>query len=251
MNIKKIAKKNLSTQVKEVLLNEIANENFIKNGQLPNEILLADLLGVSRITIRDALKSLEQEGYITRTAGRGTFANYEALNIKSRISNSYAFFELIELNGYQPSSKVFAMEKGPVSTDILDKLKTEDEPVYIRKVLFYADGIPAVYCENYINSNFMNDSILDEGLMEDNAFLNTLKKNYNFPDTAYDIAIIVPSLIDKPLAKLFKKDENEPCLLIESTIYNLDHIPLIYSKEYYNNEIIQFSEIRVNNFIKP
>ena len=97
----------------------------------------------------------------------------------------------------------------------------------------------------------MNDSILEAGLMEDNFFLNTLKKTYDFPDTAYDIATIVPSLVDKPLAKLFNKKENEPCLLIESIIYNLDHIPLIFSKEYYNNEIIQFSEIRVNNFIKP
>ncbi|WP_162473847.1 UTRA domain-containing protein [endosymbiont 'TC1' of Trimyema compressum] len=61
----------------------------------------------------------------------------------------------------------------------------------------------------------------------------------------------MPSLVDKELAKLFNKEEKEPCLLIESIIYNLDNQPLIYSKEYYNNEIIQFSEIRVNNFIRP
>ena len=67
------------------------------------------------------------------------------------------------------------MQKGSVPTTILDKLKIEDEPIYIRKVLFYADGVPAIYCENYINGNFMNDSILEAGLKEDNSFLNTLK----------------------------------------------------------------------------
>lgn len=251
MNLQKVTKKNLSTQVKEILLKQITDEDFGKNQQLPNEILLADSLGVSRITIRDALKSLEQDGYITRTAGRGTYANYEATRIKSRISNSYAFHELLKSNGYVPSSKVIAMEKEKVPADIINKLKTKDNDlIYIRKVLFFADGVPAVYCENYIDGDLMDDSILESGLTEDNSFLNTLKNTYHFPDTAYDIATILPAVMDKELATLFNKKENEPCLFIESTIYGLNHRPMIYSKEYYNNDIIQFSEIRVNNFFK-
>ena len=44
--------------------------------------------------------SLEQDGYLMRAAGRGTFVNEATRKLKSRISNSYNLANLINLNGF-------------------------------------------------------------------------------------------------------------------------------------------------------
>ena len=54
-------------------IEKLITDRALKPGsQLPTETNLASQLYVSRTTIRNALKFLEQEGKIERTPGRGT-----------------------------------------------------------------------------------------------------------------------------------------------------------------------------------
>ena len=54
-------------------IEKLITDRVLKPGsQLPSETNLASELYVSRTTIRNALKVLEQEGKIERTPGRGT-----------------------------------------------------------------------------------------------------------------------------------------------------------------------------------
>jgi GntR family transcriptional regulator len=46
---------------------------FAESGRIPTEAELASQYGVSRITVRQALASLERDGLIAREVGRGTF----------------------------------------------------------------------------------------------------------------------------------------------------------------------------------
>ncbi|MEP1566826.1 MAG: GntR family transcriptional regulator, partial [Nitratireductor sp.] len=51
----------------------IANGTWTDGMQLPNEARLSSLLGVSRITVRHALRNMEESGLLRREHGRGTF----------------------------------------------------------------------------------------------------------------------------------------------------------------------------------
>lgn len=59
-------------QVAEALRAGIADGSFGSDGQLPTESLLCDRYGVSRFTVREALRRLQAEGLIRRRRGSGT-----------------------------------------------------------------------------------------------------------------------------------------------------------------------------------
>lgn len=64
---------------KDILIKElrgrILNGGYAHGEKLPVEVALADELGVSRDTLREALKVLETEGLLVRIRSKGTFVN--------------------------------------------------------------------------------------------------------------------------------------------------------------------------------
>lgn len=63
----------LHRQVTEVLLSQIANGQYVVGDRLPTEEALCKQFGISRVTVRLALKELENDGLLARAPGRGTF----------------------------------------------------------------------------------------------------------------------------------------------------------------------------------
>jgi len=63
----------LHRQVIEVLLSQIANGQFLVGDRLPTEEALCQQFKISRVTVRLALKELENAGLLVRAPGRGTF----------------------------------------------------------------------------------------------------------------------------------------------------------------------------------
>jgi len=60
-------------QVVQTMKNKIISGHYERGSKLPSEENTGRALGVSRITIRQAFSQLEQEGWITRRQGKGTF----------------------------------------------------------------------------------------------------------------------------------------------------------------------------------
>ena len=89
------------THIKEQILT-----NQYQDGRIPSESDLADELGVSRTTIRDALSRLEIEGTVYRRQGSGTFVNEPGLQIKSRLDEIWSYEEILKAHGFTPSTVV-------------------------------------------------------------------------------------------------------------------------------------------------
>jgi GntR family transcriptional regulator len=63
----------LYQQVRALLLNQIANGEYRVGDRIPTEMALAEQFKTSRITVRQALDSLAQEGLLVRKQRTGTF----------------------------------------------------------------------------------------------------------------------------------------------------------------------------------
>jgi GntR family transcriptional regulator len=66
-------------QLKNVLMAGIESGRLAEEEQLPTESELAGRFGVSKITVRQALRELSDLGYIRREQGRGTFVSRRKL----------------------------------------------------------------------------------------------------------------------------------------------------------------------------
>ena len=90
-----VKSKTLSMQVYDILCQSILKMKPNQN-KLPSEEELARQLGVSRATIREALKLLSIKRAISSIHGRGTFAHPSVLKLKNRIDQDNDFGQMIK-----------------------------------------------------------------------------------------------------------------------------------------------------------
>src|SRR5262245_54061961 len=66
-------------QVQHTISQRISRGEYPPGSQLPSESELSRELGVSRVTVREALRVLAQENLLVKAQGRGTFVAENAL----------------------------------------------------------------------------------------------------------------------------------------------------------------------------
>ena len=91
-------KPNLSQQTARRLYSLIAAEKKIAPGEkLPNELELAQEMGVSRATLREAIQALAAQGVLEVRRGRGTFVSERVAEI-----DDFGFSALDRVRGQLP-----------------------------------------------------------------------------------------------------------------------------------------------------
>ncbi|MEL7609285.1 MAG: GntR family transcriptional regulator [Bacillota bacterium] len=115
--------------------------------KLPSEDELSRALGVSRSTIREAVKQLQMEGAITKIQGRGTFAHPSVFHIQNRVDLHPDFYALLSR---EHERVVLDVEPLGVSTPSESYLRVfpnavAGEPVYVMVWRYYADDILMIF----------------------------------------------------------------------------------------------------------
>lgn len=78
------------------LRRQISSAQFTRNDRLPPERTLAERFGVARGTVREALKQLEDTGFVERRAGSGTYVTYSERDETRSIVETTRPLELID-----------------------------------------------------------------------------------------------------------------------------------------------------------
>lgn len=138
----------LYLQLKNTIKGLIDSGEIQKGDKIPSENELCHKYNVSRITVRNALSDLENEGYLIKKQGKGTFATTPKLF--RPLQDSIGFSESCKNAGMQSSSVVLKREIMPLDDRMKDilKLNDDDQVLYIQR-LRLADGIPLMIENNY------------------------------------------------------------------------------------------------------
>ena len=95
-------------QIREVLREQIAEGSYAPHERLPSESELIESFGVSRITVRQALRDLQKEGLVFTIQGKGSFVTKpKAVQELTRLQG---FGEAMSQKGYETYSRVLGIE---------------------------------------------------------------------------------------------------------------------------------------------
>ena len=95
----------------EIALRRSIEAGDFPDGRLPTEAELGRQYRVSRLTVRSALRRLEEDGLIERLRARGTFVRREALNKVVRDHDHLSLEEDLRRHGRDLAIEVLALEE--------------------------------------------------------------------------------------------------------------------------------------------
>jgi GntR family transcriptional regulator len=133
----------LTARARSAIMEAILERRFSE--RLPSEEQLAEMLNVSRTTIRTALQSLEQDGIITRKRAIGTTINAHLRPSSLALQRMVGFDGLLREKGYEVKVEV-DWRRGTPDPDIAAEFELGgDQDSLIADKYYYADGSLAIY----------------------------------------------------------------------------------------------------------
>ncbi|HLV98209.1 MAG TPA: GntR family transcriptional regulator [Ktedonobacterales bacterium] len=165
-------------QLKEILREKIRSGEWKPGDLIPSERELSDTYGISRMTTRQAITDLVNEGVFYREQGKGTFVTRH--KITQQLLRLTGFTEDIRARGQQPSTKVLSVQMVPATEDIAEKLRLNvGQLVVCVQRLRLADGEPLAIERSQLSFKGC-EQLLEEDL-EQNSLYRLLESKYGVP----------------------------------------------------------------------
>ena len=206
-----------------------------KIGQrLPSERDLADEFGVSRMTLRQAITLLVEEGVLTRKVGSGTYV--ASTRVQEKMRGTTSFTEIIQLQGKTPSSQLLSYIKTQPNEKERQMLHLDSKENIIRmERVRFADGVPVVYEVASIPERLIQN-VKKEDVT--NHFFKTLT------DNGYRIGkshqTIFARLSNDKVARLLDIKKNQAILALRQVSYLEDGQPFEYVNSQYVGDRFEF-----------
>lgn len=131
-------------QIHNQLKKDIEAGKWSIGDRIPSERELALNFEVSRMTLRQAVQTLVDEGILERRIGAGTYvANRK---VQEKMSGVTSFTDLMTAQGKTPSSKTISFHIANPSLSESEKLQLKDgEQVLRMERIRYADNVPICF----------------------------------------------------------------------------------------------------------
>lgn len=197
-------------------------------------------MGVSRTTLREALRILEDQGLIIRKRGRGTYVSERP--IINDLSQNYGVSEMISRAGLEPGTLCSESRIEIASSLVVKKLEIpEGTKVFALERVRTADGSPVVWSTNYAALSIFRGNVpgLDDFKHNNLSLFDYVIEKLQLR-IVQGIASINPVLANKLLSEKLQVNRGTPLLLITQIDYDTRQLPLLYSVEYYLPEKITF-----------
>lgn len=233
--------KSLSDLVRLELLDEIRRGKYLIDSRLPNEEKLSKELGVSRNTLREALRVLEASGVVEKKQGLGTFVRGESSpKVKPGLEVLFRVTDAILELGLQPGTSEIEFGSSSADARVAEKLGVSvGTPVnYLRRVRT-ADGVPAVYC-----IDMFSPSVGDLDVEKVKSSIFTYLEEVKQIRIAYASTDIRPIVAGKELADKLLVSAASPLLLLDEVHFDKSDLPIFYSRLFFRSDYFVFHVVR-------
>jgi GntR family transcriptional regulator len=230
----------LHLRVEEVM--ESLLKGYSPGDQIPSEAKLAKLMNVSRNTVREVLRALEERGRVIRRHGKGTFITHERPVLESGLEVLESLDKSALRLGESCYTRDLIIKQEKADSTMAQKLKVDvNSPVTVvtrtrvisdKVVAYMYDVIPAsIATPEEIRSDF-SGSMLDYFQQRGN------------PYPYYAITRMLSIQADKDLARHLQVSLGTALLLLEESLYSDGERLINYSHNYYNTSHFVYHIVR-------
>lgn len=233
-------------QIKQTIKNWIINKEFSLGEKIPSENELAEKFNVNRLTIRQAIAQLTQEGFLKSRRGEGTFVTENENLINSFNLETMGFMDDLF---YQQISKIkiksVVMNRVVPPKLIKEKLELnsdEKEVVQIKRVRILKEKL-FTYTINYLPLAI--GARMTEKDLYERPLLQILEQDMGIRFTEA-VQKIEASFADKEVAEKLEIASGSPILFVERIIYTQKHNPVEIFQSSYRGDLYNFT-VRFKN----
>ncbi len=214
----------LYAQVRESLRNRIVNGSYQPGERLPAEEALTAEFGVSRMTVRQGISDLLDEGLLYRKRGIGTFvAQRHVHRDHNRLTT---FFDSAESESFEARIAVLKQEVLLSRHLVARSLNIlEGEPVFHIQTLRFADGLPITLHDEFIPYKLCPE-MLDHDFTQVLSWEALERCGFRIKQAVQRVEAIAA---DGQTAKLLETEIGAPLLYKERTVVAEDGTPLEFA----------------------
>jgi len=224
-------------QLYEGLRSQLGAGPFAPGARLSTERSIAESIGVSRQTVRQALARLEREGLVHRRQGDGTYVSEPRLEGSLRVLTG--FTSELSRRGLRVRNRVLDLKLVTPPAAVRDTLGTgpaRDSAVMLRRVRLL-DGAPATLETVWMPAE--RCAPLLDIAMENRSLYATLRELGIEPHRA--VERLGATVLDEFEASELDRRPGDPALLVERTTYDRDDRPIEAVKSLLRADRFSFS----------
>ena len=226
----------------DVIIEMVESGKMPVGSQLPPEGELAEMLGISRSTLREALGHLESFGVVTRQQGRGTFVTAsQGLEFLGGLERLETFRSLAnrakkehgvicrEVSSFSPTKELQqSMNIGP-----------DSKPIRV-EIVESIDDIPSMYLVDYV----IADEQQEQEMLSYSGSILTYLIEDNDPPLTYAKAKIYSVGATPDVAEKLSIEEGRPVLYMNENGFNAVGDMVSLTNIYYLTDQFYFSVTR-------
>ena len=195
-------------QLKDVIIDRISSGELQPSDRVPSENELVEAMNVSRMTANRALRELNDEGYVERIAGRGTFVS--DFRSQSHLLEVQNIADEIAGRGHTHSSKVIRQSRQHARGEIAKALHVEQGmDIFHLLLVHYESNVPVQVEDRHIVASFAPDCLeQDFERVTPSAYLTSVAPLQEAEQ------VVRASMPNRAVRRHLEMNEGEPVLVV-------------------------------------
>ncbi len=224
----------LYVRLKALVHNAIAQGELKPGDAVPSERDIAELLDISRVTVRKAFTQLVGEGFLIQRRGSGTYISERTTRIEQPLSRLTSFSDDMKLRGFKTDADWIDRSSGlPTPEEALKLSISPSEYVYRFHRLRRADGEPLA-----IELAVVPQRFLDHPMSVTHSLYDALGAKGFRPVRA--LQRLHATALSPQDAGWLELPQGSPALFIERISYLSDGRSVEYTRSHYRGDSYDF-----------
>jgi len=224
--------------VRESFIHYVDKNKYKIGDRLPSENELAKILRVSRVTFREAIRQLREDGFLYSRRGSGTYVSGNLKQIAGTLDENNGLSRMITDAGFRPGVAKYETELIHAPQWLADRLQVKKGcGIVLLKRIRTADEKPVVFSLDHLSPRVatiflsLNEKIVSLFEMIERSGI-TLGNSF---------AELSPENCSKELAQELSYKAGSPILVLKQVIVDQKGSPLFYGEDYFRPDCFVFS----------